>query len=62
MIASISETLEAVDMVDLADVFRQYGPAYREKYGDKMLPSQRQAMADIEQCRTAGAGCSCLSL
>ncbi len=43
-------------MVDLADVFRQYGPAYREKYGDKMLPSQRQAMADIEQCRTAVLG------
>lgn len=43
-------------MVDLADIFRQYGPAYREKYGAKMLPSHQQAMADIEQCRTAVLG------
>ena len=43
-------------MVELADIFRQYGPAYREKYGDKMLPSHRQAMADIEQCRTEALG------
>ena len=43
-------------MVDLADIFRQYGPAYREKHGDKMLPSHRQAMADIEQCRTEVLG------
>ncbi len=42
--------------MELADIFRQYGPAYREKYGERMLPSHRQAMADIERCRTEVLG------
>jgi hypothetical protein len=44
----------------LAEIFQQYGPAYRAKYGakdgERMLPSHRRAMADIEQCRTAVLG------
>ncbi len=36
-------------MPELADVFRIYGPEYLEKYGDKMLPSHHQAMADIQE-------------
>lgn len=39
-------------MVELADIFREYGPAYREKYGPRMLPSHLAAMRAIEQCRT----------
>jgi hypothetical protein len=43
-------------VVELADVFRRYGPAYRQKYGTRLLPSHRQAMHAIEQCRTAALG------
>lgn len=43
-------------MVELADIFCQYGPAYREKYGEKMMPSHQRALADIEQCRTEALG------
>ncbi len=43
-------------MTDLADIFRVYGPAYRAKFGAKMLPSHRQAMRAIEHCRTPALG------
>jgi hypothetical protein len=43
-------------MLELADIFRQYGPAYRAKYGDRMLPSHIKAMEDIESCRTQVMG------
>jgi hypothetical protein len=43
-------------MVEMAEIFRRYGPSYRGKYGDKMLPSHRKAMRDIERCRTAELG------
>src|SRR6266508_6934203 len=43
-------------MVEVADIFRLHGPAYREKFGDRMLPSHLRAMQDIEQCRTATLG------
>lgn len=39
-------------MTELAEIFRRYGPRYRAKFGERMLPSHRQAMRDIEQCRT----------
>ncbi|MCP4996075.1 MAG: transposase, partial [Gammaproteobacteria bacterium] len=42
--------------VDLAEIFRQHGPAYRQKYGDRMLPSHRNAMRAITQCRTPALG------
>jgi predicted RNA-binding Zn-ribbon protein involved in translation (DUF1610 family) len=42
--------------LELADIFRQYGPAYRQKYADQILPSHRQAMRAIEQCRTEALG------
>jgi ribosomal protein L37AE/L43A len=41
---------------EIADIFRLHGPDYREKYGARMLPSHRKAMADIERCRTEGLG------
>src|SRR4051794_24771370 len=37
---------------DPGEIFRQYGPAYREKMGTRLSASQRVAMAAIEQCRT----------
>ena len=43
-------------MPTLADVFREYGPAYRARYGDRMLPSHHKAMDDIMACRTAALG------
>jgi hypothetical protein len=43
-------------MTELADIFRDYGPAYRAKFGDRLLPSHRRAMQAIEQCRTEALG------
>ena len=43
-------------MVELADVFQSYGPAYRQKYGARMLPSHLAVMRAIEQCRTEALG------
>src|SRR6266404_562794 len=43
-------------MLEVAEIFRLHGPAYRAKFGDRMLPSHRRAMQDIEQCRTAALG------
>jgi hypothetical protein len=43
-------------MTELAEVFAQYGPSYRAQFGEKMLPSHRQAMHAIERCRTPALG------
>jgi ribosomal protein L37AE/L43A len=43
-------------MIEVAEIFRLHGPAYREKFGNRMLPSHRRAMQDIETCRTASLG------
>lgn len=43
-------------MVELADIFRLHGPAYRAKFSARMLPSHRRAMQDIETCRTEALG------
>ena len=43
-------------MVEGADIFRLYGPPYRATCGARMPPSHRQALADIEDCRTAALG------
>ncbi|MDH3771990.1 MAG: transposase zinc-binding domain-containing protein, partial [Nitrospirota bacterium] len=43
-------------MSELADIFRDYGPAYRQKFAEQLLPSHRVAMQAIEQCRTAAMG------
>jgi Transposase zinc-binding domain/Putative transposase len=42
--------------LELADIFRRYGPAYRQKYANKLLPSHRQAMRAIAHCRTEALG------
>ncbi|MFC1975868.1 hypothetical protein ACFLXQ_05680 [Chloroflexota bacterium] len=43
-------------MTTMAEIFSRYGPGYRAKYGDTMIPSHRRAMADIEDCRTRPLG------
>ncbi len=43
-------------MSALAEIFRRYGPAYREQFGNRLPVSHRAAMAAIEQCRTEALG------
>lgn len=43
-------------MVELAEIFRSAGEAYRQAFGDRMLPSHTRAMADILACRTPALG------
>ncbi len=42
--------------LELADIFRQYGPADRQKYASRMPASHLKAMRAIEQCRTEALG------
>jgi putative transposase/transposase-like zinc-binding protein len=42
--------------LEVADVFRRYGAAYREQHGASMSIAQRRVMTAIEQCRTAALG------
>jgi hypothetical protein len=43
-------------MVELADIFRRYGPDYLDRFGDRMLPSHHRALHDIVACRTQQMG------
>src|SRR6266567_6110919 len=43
-------------MLELADIFRVAGSAYREAHADRLLPSHQHAMDDIVRCRTAALG------
>ena len=38
-------------MSTLADVIARFGPAYQDRYGATVLPSQRQALAALAGCR-----------
>jgi hypothetical protein len=42
--------------LEVADVFRRYGAAYRERHGASMSAAQRRVMSAIEVCRTAALG------
>jgi hypothetical protein len=42
--------------MELAEIFRQYGPAYREKFGEQMPSNHLAAMRAIENCRTEALG------
>ena len=42
--------------LELADVVRQFGEPYIEKYQDVILPSQRKALRDIAACQTKALG------
>jgi hypothetical protein len=43
-------------MVELADIFRRYGPDYIDRFGSKILPSHQRALQDIIACRTEQMG------
>ena len=40
---------------EVADVFRRYGEAYRERHGASLCTAQRRVMSAIELCRTVRA-------
>jgi hypothetical protein len=42
--------------LELGDIFRLHGPAYRELYAGSMNSQQKQVMHAIEVCRTAALG------
>jgi hypothetical protein len=42
--------------LEVADIFRRYGTAFREQHADSMSVAQRRVMSAIEQCRTAALG------
>jgi hypothetical protein len=42
--------------LEVADIFRQVGPAYREEHAAALSCGQRRVMRDIERCRTAALG------
>ena len=42
--------------LEVADIFRRYGQAFRERYGDSLTPLQGCVMSAIERCRTAALG------
>lgn len=42
--------------LEVADIFRRHGDAFRAAHGDHLSPAQRRVMAAIETCRTAALG------
>jgi hypothetical protein len=42
--------------LEVADVFRRYGAAYRQEHGASLSTAQRRVMTAIEACRTAVLG------
>ena len=42
--------------LEVADIFRRYGEAYRQQHGASLSTAQRRVMTAIEVCRTAALG------
>jgi Transposase zinc-binding domain len=42
--------------LEVADVFRRYGEAYRQRHDASLSAAQRRVMTAIELCRTAALG------
>lgn len=42
--------------LEVADIFRRAGPAYRQLHADSLSRAQRRAMSAIARCRTASLG------
>jgi len=42
--------------LEIADIFRQHGEAFRLAHGATLLPEQRRVMRAVEECRTAALG------
>jgi len=43
-------------MVEMAEIVRRYGKAYRARFGNRLLPSHDRALKDIQRCRTKALG------
>lgn len=43
-------------MLEVADIFRRFGPTYRQTHADSLCRGQLRAMSAIELCRTAALG------
>ena len=42
--------------LEMADIFRQAGPDYRQQHAESLSRGQRRVMSAIERCRTAALG------
>ncbi len=42
--------------LEVADIFRHFGPAFRDQHGASLSAARRHAMIAIERCRTAALG------
>jgi Transposase zinc-binding domain len=42
--------------LEMADVFRRFGSAFRDQHGASLSAARRRAMLAIESCRTAALG------
>jgi hypothetical protein len=42
--------------LEVADVFRRFGPAFRDQHGASLSAARQHAMTAIERCRTAALG------
>jgi hypothetical protein len=42
--------------LEVADVFRRFGPAFRDQHAGSLPATRRRAMLAIESCRTAALG------
>jgi len=43
-------------MASLADIVREFGPAYQDQFKGGILPSHEKALCDIGQCHTEALG------
>jgi hypothetical protein len=43
-------------VLEVADIFRSHGPAYRQAHADRLGGTERRVMAAIEACRTPALG------
>src|SRR5271155_5247744 len=46
----------AREVLEVADVFRHFGPAFHDLHGASLSATRRRAMMAIENCRTAALG------
>ncbi len=42
--------------LELADILRDYTPAFLDAYGDTVSPQQRRVLRDLVRCRTVALG------
>jgi transposase-like zinc-binding protein len=43
-------------MLEVAEIIRLHGAAYLARFADRILPSHRRALRDLEACRTPALG------